>query len=136
MTPEILALVTNKELLAFNQDPEARPAFIANQWLHGNGASQLPDHVVLAKLLADGDLALGFFNLSDRHGQFFLQFDDLGFPASTGYGLRLTDVFTGKEFGLLSEQMKMVGEPFHCAVYRAHPEPCKARIAGVGYNFG
>ncbi|MBP5299976.1 MAG: hypothetical protein J6Y80_01095, partial [Victivallales bacterium] len=133
MTPEILALVTNKDLLAFNQDPEARPAFMANRYLQGN--NQIPDHVVLAKLLSDGDLALGFFNLSDRPGEFFLQLDDLGFPASTGYGLRLTDIFTGKEFGLFSEQVKMAGAPFHCAVFRAHPEPCKARIAGLRYDF-
>ena len=136
MTPEIFELVTNKELLAFNQDPEARPAFIANQWLHGNGANQIPDHVVLAKLLADGDLALGFFNLSDRPGQFFLQFDDLGFPASTGFGLRLTDVFDNVMAGLFSEQMHVSIKPFHCKVFRAHPEPCKARIAGLGSDFG
>ena len=136
MTPEIHALVTNRELLAFDQDPEARPAFVANRFLRGPASQQIPDHVALARLLADGDLALGFFNLTDRPGEFFLQFDDLGFPASTGNGLRLTDVFTGKEFGLFSEQIKMYGQPFHCAVFRAHPEPCSARIAGLRHNFG
>ena len=134
MTPEVLALVTNQELLAFNQDPEVRPAFIANQILDGKNA--IPDHVVLAKLLADGDLALGFFNLSDRHGEFYLQFDDLGFPTSTEFGLRLTDVFTAEVFGLFSEQMHLSIKPFHCKVFRAHPEPCKARIAGLCSDFG
>ena len=134
MTPEVLALVTNQELLAFNQDPEVRPAFIANQILDGKNA--IPDHVVLAKLLSDGDLALGFFNLSDRHGEFYLQFDDLGFPASTGFGLRLTDVFDNEMAGLFSEQMHVSIKPFHCKVFRAHPEPCKARIAGLGSDFG
>lgn len=55
-------ILLNKDLLAINQDVEGRGAYRIKpepQWFHDD------DVFIQVKVLSDGDLAIGFFNLSD-----------------------------------------------------------------------
>ncbi|MBR0459390.1 MAG: glycoside hydrolase family 27 protein [Victivallales bacterium] len=118
--PEVLELITNRELIAFNQDPECRPAYPVQVFGAPDG---VPDRLVLARMLADGDYAVGFFNLMDHEANMHCLFEQMGFPVLSGYGLRFTDVFTGEDLGLKQELLhlgKLV--PHSCRVFRAHPE--------------
>ena len=116
MTPEILKLVTNRELLAINQDPEVRPAFNAEGVPYNMESCSL----VLAKLLANGDLAVGFFNFCDHEIGATLMFENIGFPFASGYDLKFKDVFTGEE-RIYQERLTCRLDACDCAVFRVTP---------------
>ena len=105
-----LNLVKNKELIRINQDEEARPAFVVTK--------KSDKALTFAKLLSDNEIAIMFTNFGDSKDRAALYFENLGLTAASGYGLEMTDVFTGENIGLKKEFMQMVLEPHDCAVYR------------------
>lgn len=112
---DTLALITNPELIAFDQDPEARGAFVANSWTpEGSGA-------VLVKLLADGDLAVGFFNFTENKHCLHMLFEKIGFPFSAGYDLDFNEVISGEKWGVKQEKLSITLDPFDCRVFRVKP---------------
>lgn len=108
MNDYILGLITNKTLIRINQDEEARPAFVATR----DG-----DCYTFVKLLSDGEIAVLFANLSDsdRHGRLF--FENIGITAASGYGLEMTDVFTGESLGVKKEFMQFPLKAHDCRMY-------------------
>ena len=113
MTPFIHGLVTNRELIAFNQDPEARPPI----FLDGQGDESRT--ITCMKFLADGDYAIGLFNITENDREIHMLFTDLGLPFDSGYGLQLTDVFTGEDAGFYREYFRTKVAAHDCAVFRA-----------------
>ncbi|MFS0868780.1 glycoside hydrolase family 27 protein [Paenibacillus xylanilyticus] len=112
-TKEILL---NPDLLAINQDVEARGAYRIKpepQWFHTD------DVFMLVKVLTDGDLAIGFFNLSDSQRELSLQFWDMGLPYAAGYALSLYDCWEHKELGVFRERYAPVVGAHDCLVVRA-----------------
>ncbi len=106
----------NKELIAINQDPESRGAYRIKpepQWFHTD------EVFMLAKVLSNGDLALGFFNLTDHQRELSLQFWDLGLPYSSGFKLSLFDCWNNKELGVFSERFAPTVPARDCVVVRA-----------------
>ena len=77
MTPETIALLTNREVIAIDQDPAGNQG--SRVW--AKGANE-----VWAKKLADGSQAVGFFNRSDEMADAHISrsswSSDLGFVAS------------------------------------------------------
>lgn len=74
MTPATKEILTNKDVIAINQDIECRGPYCIKQWNN-------PDNVFsLVKPLANGDYAIGMFNFGDRAGEMSLQFWDIGLP--------------------------------------------------------
>lgn len=61
MTPETKKILTNKELIAINQDPAYRQPYRLN------GIWQNDNMLTYAKNLANGDIAIGLFNLVSAH---------------------------------------------------------------------
>ena len=108
-----LDLMKNKELIAINQDPEARPPMLVN------GDRERP---IFFKHCANGEYVLAFFNFSDNvsNGDWgaTCEFFDFGLTAASGYGLRLRDIFTGEDIGLQAEYMNVRLEPHDCKIYR------------------
>ncbi len=105
-------LVTNPELIRFNQDPDCRPP----QFLPWDSKQE---RFALFRLLSDGDYALGFFNMGETDGRVPVYLEQLGIPLHSGYGLQLTDVFTGEALPV-KQEIIMAPAPAHgCAVYRA-----------------
>lgn len=109
-------ILLNPDLLAINQDAEARGAYRIKpepQWFHTD------DVFMLVKVLTDGDLAIGFFNLSDSQRELSLQFWDMGLPYAAGYALSLYDCWEHKELGIFRERYAPVVGAHDCLVVRA-----------------
>ena len=73
MPPEILAILTNREVIAVDQDTAGR---------EGKRASVSGDHQVWVKDLADGSKAVGLFNLASDSANVQVKWAELGFSAT------------------------------------------------------
>ena len=103
-----LELLKNKELIAINQDIEARPPMMI-----GGG-----DRPVFFKHMANGEYVLAFFNFSDRDSYCGVEFYDLGITVASGYGFKFRDIFTGEETGLVTENMDVRVASHDCKIFR------------------
>ena len=74
---------------------------------------------MLVKVLADGDIAIGLFNLSDNQRELSLQFWDIGLPYASGYGLSLYDCWENRPLGTFKERFSPVIPAHDCVVVRA-----------------
>lgn len=113
---ETRSILLNKDLIAINQDPESRGAYrvrIEPQWFHENEA------FVLVKVLSDGDIAIGFFNLSDTQRELSLQFWDIGLPFASGISLSLYDCLQHRELGIFKERYAPTVPADDCVILRA-----------------
>lgn len=113
---DIKRILMNKGLIEINQDPEARGCYMVTpqpQWFQTNEA------FILVKVLADGDLAIGLFNLTDDKREMSLQFWDLGIATSSGKKLQLYDVWEEKDLGVFSERFHPTIDAHDCVVVRA-----------------
>ena len=112
-----LALMKNKELIAIDQDPEARPPMIVNSDR---------ERPIFFKHCANGEYILAFFNFSDHDsdGQWggTCEFYDFGLTATSGYGLHLRDIFTGEDLGLKAEYMNVYVPSHDCKIFRGRLE--------------
>jgi len=109
-------ILLNRDMIAINQDVESRGAYRIKpepQWFHTNEA------FMLVKVLSDGDLAIGFFNLTDSTRELSLQFWDLGLPYASGFSLLLYDCWEHKELGVFRERFNPVVPAHDCVVVRA-----------------
>ncbi len=108
------ALLLNRELIAINQDEECRAPYCA---------AAHDDHYFFVRHLANNEFALAYFNLSDNpqpvNGSFGCSFDEIGIPYGCGYGLELTDVFTGENLGIKRDYFIPALEAHGCQMYRA-----------------
>ena len=112
-TKEILM---NKDILAINQDVESRGAYRIvpePQWFHTD------EVFMLVKVLTDGDVAIGFFNLSDDQREMSLQFWDMGLPYASGMSLSMYDCWEHKELGVFKERFAPTIPAHDCMVVRA-----------------
>ncbi|WP_091072181.1 glycoside hydrolase family 27 protein [Paenibacillus sp. NFR01] len=115
-SPAAKEILQNKDLIAINQDPEGRGAYRIKpepQWFHTD------EVFILVKALAGGDLAIGFFNMSETRREVSLLFWDLGLPYASGYSLSLYDCWSHQELGLHKERFSPVVEAHDCLVLRA-----------------
>ena len=74
---------------------------------------------MLVKVLSNGDLAIGFFNLSDHQRELSLQFWDLGLPYASGIALSLYGCWEHRELGVFKERFNPVVPARDCVVVRA-----------------
>lgn len=86
------SLLTNPELLAINQDEDARPPI----FFIGNSESNV---VGMLKHLSNGEYVFAFVNYSDHDAYASCELYDIGLSAYAGYGFELTDIFTKEESG-------------------------------------
>ena len=113
MTPATKEILTNKDVIAINQDIECRGPYCIKQWNN-------PDNVFsLVKPLANGDYAVGMFNFGDRAGEVSLQFWDIGLTTASGRGLSIYDCWKHEELGTFTERFCTTVEPHGCVVLRA-----------------
>ena len=111
----IKAILQNKDILAINQDREARGVYVLHpepHWFHGQ------ECYMLVKVLADGDLAIGFFNLSDSKRELPLMFWDLGLSIGSGKKLSLYDCWEHKDLGVVTERFAPTVDAHDCLVVR------------------
>lgn len=113
MTPETKAILTNKEIIAINQDPLLRQPYpLKGIW--GND-----DLILYARNLTNGDIAIGLFNLNDYKCTARFNLDELGLPVSLGKTLSMREIWTGKQAKITNGTLMWELEPCDCAVFRA-----------------
>lgn len=105
-----LSLLKNKELIAINQDSEARPPMELSDSLY---------YPTLFKHLSGGEYAIALFNFTDILRSRRFDFFDIGLMVESGYGFILHDVFTGEESGPYFEYLDLPVNPHDCRVFRA-----------------
>ncbi len=113
MSKETREILTNREILAINQDVECRGPYRIGAWAD--------DIFALVKPLADGSLAIGMFNLADTKAEISLPFWDLGIPRAAGLGLSMRNCWTHEDEGVFTERRAAQIEPHGCMVFRAKP---------------
>ena len=110
VSEEYRAMLTHKELIRLNQDPECRPPYRVREQ---DGAH------ILVRHLANGEFAVGVFNLTGSARHMEITFAELGVPADSGVKLVLTDVITGEEHAPKRDDFFIHVEGHGCKVYRA-----------------
>ena len=68
--------------------------------------------------LADGDLAVGFFNLSDSPADLWVTEADLGISFRQNKTLEGTEVYTGRKLRSVNATLSASLAPHTCEVYR------------------
>lgn len=91
MSSEVKEILTNREVVAVNQDPLG---------MQGRRVARNGEHEVWAKQLADGGRAVVLFNRSDKPAEISVSWIDIGFPQHLEANVR--DLWAGKNIGKLS----------------------------------
>jgi alpha-galactosidase len=95
MTPETLSILTNREVVAIDQDAAGK---------QGDRVKAEGGLEVWARPLAGGARAVGLFNLTDQPAYVEVSFAELGFAGA----MKARDVWTGKDLGSLTGYRVMV----------------------------
>jgi alpha-galactosidase len=90
MTPETIALLTNREVLAINQDRAGKQG--DRVWAEGL-------FEIWARQLADGSQAVGLFNRDSQPMEMEFDFQKLGFKGAT----HVRDIWNAKDLGAMSD---------------------------------
>ena len=91
MRPEIHDILTNKEVIAVNQDSLGR---------EGEQVAKNGDLEVWAKQLKDGGRSTLLLNRSDAEQEITVHWEDLGYPASLSAAVR--DLWQHKDLGKMT----------------------------------
>ena len=116
LTPQSEALLKNPALIAIDQDEECRAPYLADS---------RDGRYFFIRHLSNNEFVLAYFNFNDEptgSWRFSGCFDDIGLPYDCGYGLHLTDVFTGEDLGVKRDAFYPSIEPHGCQMYHARLE--------------
>ena len=91
MTPEIKAILTNKEIIAVNQDALG---------MQGRRVRKDGDKEIWVKQLKDGSRAVILFNRGTAETEVAVSWTDLGYPEHLSASVR--DLWTGKDLGKMT----------------------------------
>ena len=119
MTPATKEILTNKDVIAINQDIECRAPYCIRQWNN-------PENVMaLVKPLSDGSLAICFVNFGDKKSEMSLQFWDMGISYAENIGLSFYNCYTKQDEGKFAERYVAQVEPHDTMVFIAKPVKLK-----------
>lgn len=104
MSDEAKRILLNKEIIAIDQDEAAcTPFFVAPFYNFVPREARKPEEpyfenypkglVTLARILANGDIALGFFNFDDDGHGSWITMDGLGLPITSGKTIEAYDLW-------------------------------------------
>lgn len=120
MTEATVKTLTNKDLIAINQDIEGRSPYYL--YGHPNTLGAQPeeprDHFWLVRALSNGDIALGAFNLSDKKRTLSAEAFDIGLPATTGKCFDAYECVNQQHIGKLGQTIQVKLEAHDCVIYR------------------
>ena len=105
-------LLQNKDLIAINQDFEARTCFKLD-------CESSPGTFALVRPLAGGAYAIGLFNFSDTELRVPVSFWDMGLSSAAGQKLRFYDCFLHSFAGIHEDSFCDRIGPHDCGVYLA-----------------
>ena len=111
MNKETFDSLSNEELIKINQDADCRQVFKLSLY-SGNNIK------AYARNLENGDIAVGFFNLTDKKVTVKFLLDELGLPVSTGKTLEMHEVWNGETVTVKNGTLIKNIEAFDSLVYR------------------
>ena len=112
MNQATLDILGNEEVIGINQDRACRqPVKLVGTW---SGE----DLLLYARQLENGDLAIGFFNLSEKKACARVNLDEMGLPFSTGKTLEVRELWTKDTWKVKNSVLIRELEPFDCALMR------------------
>jgi alpha-galactosidase len=111
MNKETFDILSNEELININQDADCRQVFKLSLY-SGNNIK------AYARNLENGDIAVGFFNLTDKKVTVKFLLDELGLPVSTGKTLEMHEVWNGETVTVKNGTLIKNIEAFDSLVYR------------------
>ncbi len=110
MTPEIKEILTNKELIAINQDALGREG--SRVWKDG-------DREIWSKQLRDGSRAVAFLNRGATVSEITVSWEAIGYPANISASLR--DVWARKDLGKMTGKFSAQVESHGVVVVTVKP---------------
>ena len=110
MNPSIHKLLTNKDLIAINQDEDTRPPM----FIRDNAGST--EALLTFRHLSNDRFAFGFFNNYDSDKTFMIPYYEIGLDPLCGWGFELTDVFTGEHLGTKAEYVQVRVPAHDCKI--------------------
>ena len=119
MDEDAKKILTNKEVIAINQDPAQRQPFEIYQSVEEKGKDVAKENCTMAKYLENGDIAIAMFNFKDIKVTNFIATDVLGLPVSTGKTLEMTELWTGEKVTVKDGMYLSALEPHDCKIFRA-----------------
>jgi len=122
LSPEALAIVGNKDVIAIDQDPLGKMATLVRR---------TPQMDVLFKHLSSGDDAVAVMNHGESPANVNLGPAELGFAADSACRLDAKDLWSGKAQSGLSSLQAEVG-PHDAAMWRIHPSSECGTAARMG----
>lgn len=109
MSEEAHKLLTNKNLIAINQDEEARPI------------TRIPGDntcVSYLKMLSGGEFAIGSFNKASFEKHISILAEEIGIPANSGMKIEAYDCETGEHYGTFADIIRISVEKFGARILR------------------
>ncbi len=112
MPEEAKAILTNKEVIAINQDPALNQPYRV-------ALDRCPeDMLVYARLLEGGDFAVGIFNMSEADYRFVFGLDEMGITTGSGMTLQAKELWSGEEQPLRCDSFDVTVEAHGARLYR------------------
>ena len=116
MDEETRAILFNKEIIAVNQDSELNRPYLLHSSDHEG--HDVDGTYVFAKILENGDIALGFFNYSDNKIGRFVTESMLGLDADIPLEYTVHDLWSGEEVKPINGTVLADIEPHGCRMFR------------------
>ena len=108
LTPEVHSIISNRDVLAINQDPAYMMPFMVNS------NDEWP---IWVRLLENGDFAIGLFNYADVATRLHFSIADLGLNRINGKKLVLKNLWSGEEHETEDFFCRTL-EPHDCLLFR------------------
>ncbi len=109
MSKEYIDMLSNKELIALNQDTTTAKPFSLSDAENPIGA------YAIAKFLANGEIAVGLFNLTDHEVEITPTISDTGIEYETK--VTYTDVWTKESFEVIADKFTAKVKAHECKLY-------------------
>jgi len=113
---EALDILMNKEAIAINQDPACNQVY---QLTLDRGTE---NELVYARLLANGDFAIGAFNFNDTEYRFVFGLDEMGITTHCGKKVTITEIWSDKSATVVNGAVDETVEAHGCRMWRVHLE--------------
>ena len=112
MPEEAKAILTNREVIAINQDPALNQPYRVD-------LDRCPeDMLVYTRLLEGGDFAVGVFNMSDADYRFVFGLDEIGITTNCGRKAVAKELWSGEEQPLRCDSFDLTVEPHGARLFR------------------
>jgi alpha-galactosidase len=118
MDKETQTILMNPDILAINQDKAQWQPFIVGG-CENNASGGSEDCFIWAKLLENGDYAIGLFNFSGHNSNLYFCMAELGLNRSCKKKLMMKDLWTGETVETIDEHYVTTIMAFDCQIFRA-----------------